>query len=104
MTPPHIRFELVRKSTILQMTEHSFSWISNKIYRDIFLEWAVDDNNDYFNHHKNLLAIEALCTKRNIKFINIDSSMLSTDSLARDLMHPGIESHQKVANHILSLI
>ena len=52
-------------------------------------EWTIDNNNDYFNHEKNLLAIQAMCIKRNIKLIHIDSFKVESSSLARDLEHPG---------------
>lgn len=97
MTPPHIRFELVTNKKIQELGV----WVSeNPFYK----EWTIDNNNDYFNHEKNLLAIQAMCIKRNIKLIHIDSFKVESSSLARDLEHPGIDSHKIVADHILSLI
>jgi hypothetical protein len=97
MTPPGVRFELVNNY-------QPFNISATSPHTSIYKFWAVDDNNDYFNKEKNLLAIESLCSKRNIKFINVNYDVIPMITYARELCHPGIDSHKIGADHILSLI
>ncbi len=104
MSPPGIRFELVTNNSINNVM------VSDCDY-DLFKEWAIDENNNYFNLQKNILAIQMLCQQRNIKFVNVKHDLLHinydiipTISLARDLAHPGVEAQIYGAEKILSLI
>ena len=72
---------------------------------DLYKAWVSNEDNILFNEEKNLLGIRMLCADRNIKFINVSSSELpSSNSLARDLAHPGVECNSIFANHLLNLI
>jgi hypothetical protein len=71
-------------------------------YKNFYKLWAVDDNNDYFNQEKNILAINMLCSSRNIKFILAQPDQLSlAGSYARDLQHHGIAAHESFANKFI---
>jgi hypothetical protein len=100
MKPPSIRIELVTNNRVYNVNP------SIKEFDDLYKIWTIDDNNSYFNSEKNLLAIELLCLKRNIPFHVVDSFDLinSSSSRARDLMHPGVESHKIMSDIILSNI
>lgn len=68
-------------------------------YKNFYKLWAVDDNNDYFNREKNMLAIDMLCSTRNIKFVMASANSLQlSGSLARDLQHHGVEAHRAFAD------
>jgi len=97
MKPPGIRFEL--------LTKHTISNVNPSMTNLLYKTWSIDENNNYFNQEKNILAIQMLCANRNIKLIVTDSSELQcTDSLARDLAHFGAESHKLVAEKLINLI
>lgn len=95
MIPPGIRYELV--------TDKSVTNILAALSTDDFTkQWSVDDNNNYFNQQKNLLGIEMLCQNRGIKFMSIHHGELHTGySLARDLMHVGIDGHLALSKKII---
>ena len=79
---------------------------NDKNYSDFYGKWISNDINNSLHYEKNLLAIEMMCKKRNIKFINTkyDALTSSHDSLARDLEHCGIENHAKFATELLEKI
>jgi hypothetical protein len=69
------------------------------------IQWLSDDTNSYMNQIKNVSALELLCNKHNIKFIvnyNIYQEEIYQGDFARDLAHPGIETHKKFADYILN--
>jgi hypothetical protein len=101
MTPPSGRFEISDGSPKLCGPSNFGHFIDPGIYK----VWAGCDDNLFFNEEKNLLGIKMLCTERNIKFINVNSSELRTnESLARDLAHPGIECNHIFAHKLLNTI
>jgi hypothetical protein len=51
---------------------------------------------------KNTLALEFICSKNKIKFIELDATNLKHSDFARDLAHPGIKSHSELASNILA--
>jgi len=63
--------------------------------------WLKTEQNMLVNAEKNKLAIEKLCDDRNIQFVHEDVDSLITEDLARDLLHPGIESHNKFSQKLL---
>jgi hypothetical protein len=92
------------------MIDHSNS---NIIFEDSIIDftkiWITQENNYYFNREKNILAIKRLCMERNIKFICEPHTELHyidkpPESLARDLMHAGITSHEYFVKKLLSKI
>jgi len=100
LKPNGIRWEIVSESNI-----HFFGiWTmdKDKIYKNYMQEYMIDENNNYFNTYKNILAIESLCKERQIKFLNFETSDLVKNDLARDLAHPGIRSNLQFANTVLS--
>jgi hypothetical protein len=98
LRPPSIRWEIVSENRI------QFLGAGVGIYADTYIQdYIIDDNNEYFNHRKNILAIESLCIQRNIKFLNFDG-LPALGDLARDLQHSGVNTHQQFANSVLSKI
>lgn len=99
MVPPSIRFENVNDNRVSNVI------ISNPQYTDFFKLWGIDDNNSYFNNEKNILAIKMLCHERNTKLIVVKYDELHcSNSLARDLAHWGVESHNIFSNKLLEQI
>lgn len=98
MIPPGIRFENVNDEQITNVL------ISNPQYADFYKHWTIDDNNSYFNREKNILGIKMLCQERNTKLIVVEFDIFNSNSLARDLVHPGIECHDIFSKKILEEI
>lgn len=99
MTPPGERFEQISTDRIVNVNVQHDQWAN--FYR----EWCPDQNHYFFNYHKNTTAIAAMCQARSIKFLIVDTMLfLPKKLLARDLLHFGIDAHQKVVEKILQLV
>jgi hypothetical protein len=98
LKPPGIRWELISKDNIYYLG----SWLEQCKTSDYMKEYIIDENNNYFNNYKNILAIEYLCIKRKIQFLSFDSTDLIKSDLARDLTHPGIKSNLEFSNTVIS--
>lgn len=98
LKPPDIRWELVSNDRI------NFLGVNTRDTSNYIKEYVIDDNNVYFNNYKNKLAIESLCTQRNIKFLSFDSLPYIHNDYARDLSHSGINTHQQFANFVIQKI
>jgi hypothetical protein len=103
LSPPGPRIELFVNDDVYNLG----SWTFNDKYMfdksSFFHMWTTGKNNIYFNTEKNILAIKQLCEQRNIKFINKDNSELyiEKNTLARDLLHTGIENHKLLIKNLL---
>lgn len=101
MSPDKSRMELV-DTRVIQYRVNSDS------LRDRFYQrWLVNEENSRLNQKKNQLAIKSLCNSLDIKFLNFsvenDFCYVEQD-LARDLSHPGVASHLRTAEKIISSI
>jgi hypothetical protein len=78
------------------------SWFAN-----YFKNYLRYDENLKLNYDKNRLAIEQICQNNRIKFIQTYDGDLrdwSKPDVGRDLAHPGVKSHQHMADIILKKI
>lgn len=100
MVPPGIRFEILADTNIVLLNAN------HPMYSDTFKIWASDDNNNYFNTEKNILAIENLCLKRNIKYMTVHANDLCRHAkdLARDLSHCGVSTHKLFSEEFLTTL
>ena len=96
MKPPPIRMEIFGR--------HGPENIGVASPSKIFQEWILDENNDFFNHQKNVLAMRTICRDRDIKFIEADIAEYHRLDYARDLSHDGVETHKVIAEDILCKI
>jgi hypothetical protein len=69
--------------------------------------WYSDDTNGNMNHLKNMLAIKQLCHERDIKFLHEEVATIYEQKIfagdhARDLVHFGETTHQRIADMFLS--
>jgi hypothetical protein len=101
MPPPGARLELLNFDSIQ-------NFVLSTSVDDLFLKkWTADQNNNWFNKKKNILATRMICEDRGIKFIETTDQLLYPASgwdLARDLLHPGISAHANVASRLLEII
>lgn len=101
MITPGIRFETVDNNNVYN------NMVKKNVNHEFYKHWAIDENNNYFNQEKNILAIKMLCSERGIKCVFTDSKTLfevANNSLARDLMHRGLDAHRLFANMLVSKI
>lgn len=98
LEPPSMRLELLTDTEITQLLA------TNQLSSSFFVTtWARDDNNDYFNRQKNLMAIQYLCAHHDAKLVHVtgqEMNVMSMD-LARDLMHHGESTHERFAEYVL---
>jgi len=99
INPPEIRTEYFNNE---EWPENLGIWYNKD--SEIFVKWSLDENNNYFQMQKNILGIKAMCYERGIKFVYGDQKLIPRIDLARDLLHPGIESNKKFAKIILKKI
>jgi len=103
--PPGGRLELVSKNFIMNL---STAWNNIKTEYEPFVKaWGeIDDNNIYLNSLKNTLAIDHICSSKNIKLLKFDFSTYSAcaeeNDYARDLTHLGVKANQNFASIVLS--
>ncbi len=101
MSPDKSRLELLGKK-ITNFRVNALS-ISNIFYQ----QWLVEEENARLNQLKNTLAIKSICSDLSIRFLpfTVEQDFCFVESdLARDLSHPGLQSHIKTAEKILSKI
>jgi hypothetical protein len=104
-TPPANRFEVV----IDDNTGKALGYMPCQIEQeDQFIKhYLVNSTNSVINHHKNELAVWALCNQLNIPCLIYDSMVAFGDSrekleYARDHMHAGPAGHRQFTDRILS--
>jgi hypothetical protein len=105
------RFEVIlddRSYTFLPNKNHTFS-PKDSNYTEMtkvhswYNLWIAHDDNPELNKRKNIAGIQTICTQLGIKFWckqHNPGDILSMPGLARDLMHPGIETNANIANYI----
>jgi len=101
LEPPGFRIELVNghKNKIVSINDRGR-------YPEFINEWNLTDDNNYLNALKNNLAIQALCDIRNIKYFHFKFNQLTDNwsDWARDLMHPGPNTHLRFAHYVIDQI
>jgi hypothetical protein len=80
--------------------------LDNSPYKnDYFIKkWALFEENQSINLVKNTLAFKHICYENNTKCIIIPRNNVLNLDLARDLMHPGRESNNKLAESMAQLV
>tara|TARA_R110000782_G_scaffold98827_2_gene184309 strand:- start:3415 stop:4134 length:720 start_codon:yes stop_codon:yes gene_type:complete len=92
------RFELFDENVVLALMagleEHACS-------DDYFIRWwFLNSENSRVNHQKNTLAFQMLCHLENVTPVILEIDTMPVVDHARDLMHPGRLSYQKLAQTI----
>ena len=110
LSPDQTRFEL---NTTAYPYVNDTHYINVKDYEwsdhtKVFMKhWYSDDTNSNMNYLKNMLAIKQLCNERDIKFLHKEVTTIYEQKIfagdhARDLMHFGATTHQRIADMFLS--
>ena len=110
-TPPENRFELLIHDRGSDSIESRFiNTMDQLVDRTKEPLWLSTDQNGLCNQEKNIMAIRHICNSLNIKFLTFNTDdIYGADGqfkvdLSRDLMHPGIITHQNFADKIVNLI
>lgn len=69
-----------------------------------FKTWLSCDDNSLLNEEKNMIAIEYICEKNNLKLVRFQDTDFERIDYSRDLVHNGIKSHSKFAEKVLNLV
>jgi hypothetical protein len=104
------RFELHTNAHVDYNEIHNISVWNFEHYKhtkEFMQHWYSDDTNSNMNYLKNMLAIKQLCDNRGIKYLheeilNIYEQKIFAKDHARDLIHFGGKTHQRVADMFLS--
>lgn len=70
----------------------------------VYSDWITNENNDFFQREKNLLAINQICKERNIKYLEVAPEDYKYIDFARDLAHMGINTHKIISEDIITRI
>jgi hypothetical protein len=95
--PPPARFEL--------LTQHG-TWdvygphMTVDRHDGFIKEYLLSDDNAEINDRKNCLAMTKLCDDAGIPIFFYEPEDIKIDGLARDLMHPGKQSHETFAHKV----
>jgi hypothetical protein len=118
LTPYAGRMEIVVDNAIIQLLPKSLKHLERNGLREkiepFYNAWLSHPANTDMNLLKCSLGVESICNRADIQLIeisldNIELTTLMTDqgwtgTLGRDLMHPGVEWHQAVADKFLDEI
>lgn len=74
------------------------------ILKSWFKVWASEDQNHQISRLKNILAIEQICSQRNIPLVYMNVEDWDPYDRARDLSHLGTKSNEVFANKIYKRI
>jgi hypothetical protein len=107
MAPPNDRIEMLinPKEFEVFMPQSMSMWFNPN---DVYLKhWMTDEENSRLNNLKNILSVEMLCHKHNIKCLTYNASDFFSKSreevgYARDWMHAGPIGHQLATEKILN--
>jgi len=95
------RFELFDEAVVMNMLPGDVA--QGPCANDYFVKyWFLVSENSRVNHEKNTLAFQMLCHLENVTPIIIAREEVPFIDCARDLMHPGRLSYQKLAQTIIS--
>ena len=100
LCPPIHRFELRRD--INDMTSFLPGIDLSSEDSLICNRWWQNEENSRFNAYKNVLAIEKLCNKLDIKCFAYATQELRTIDLARDMLHHGPKAHLAFAQKVFA--
>jgi hypothetical protein len=101
LTPSAHRHELIEKEMIHFFTPQR---INQDRFSPYLNTWLSNETNSTMSALKNTLALEYICLQNKIKFVKYDASNFRRLDYARDLAHPGVESHKELASKMLNLV
>jgi hypothetical protein len=90
------RFELIDGNNILKIKA------TDEYYNDFYKIWINNEINQELQKERNTLAIRQLC--KNLPLLELDIIDIKFIDVARDLSHPGEQTHELISKIILSKI
>jgi hypothetical protein len=112
LAPPRSRIELITINGTSLPVEVFMPMSSSCLFvkNDIFLKhWFGNEENQYINQEKNMLAIESIARSNNAKYASVQADSetgCSRDMVgyARDYMHTGPAGHDMIADKLLAML
>ena len=97
------RFEIINQYNVSTVMSPQWEEISTQ---QVFRNWWFTDANSIADKQRNELAIRYLCHALDIPIFVVDVEDFRNPQLglARDIEHPGPQSHQRVANNLVEQI
>lgn len=85
------RFEFFSENAWISVLPDQWCHSRYKLFDAYFQEYYLNDENSEINARRNLLAIQHMCSSRNVPYFALDVSLTMNmcDRSARDLSHPG---------------
>lgn len=99
------RLDLVTDHRIF--TFWNIDYNTPKMYKPFYKEWLRCPENADLNYLKNTYALYELADQYSIPIVEIDGyelHLMSKHTYGRDIMHPGLDGHEIIANFVLSKI
>lgn len=94
--PPMDRFEFFRYEEPIRIM--AIASIHPPLYETFIKEWFTTEKNSSINQRKNVLAMQQICSQRNIPFFHLYTTTdFRFDMQARDCAHAGVESNLEFA-------
>jgi len=112
LAPPRSRIEIVTMNGTEPPAEVFMPMSRSSLYNkdDVFLKhWFGNEENQYINQDKNMLAIESIARTSNAKYAGLQADYEAACSrdivgYARDYMHTGPVGHTMIADKLLAMI
>jgi hypothetical protein len=70
------------------------------LYSSFYFEWVMNEENLHLHSLRNLLAIESICNRNNIKLLTFTGQQFIRVDFARDLAHHGIQSNKEFSEFV----
>jgi hypothetical protein len=109
LTPANSRMELIEDSGIIQfipsMTTYSHANHVTAMVEGFYKSWLSHPANSELNRLKNVMGVQMMCNSIGIPMVDIPIENLYNNQMAmskaRDLLHPGREWNDRVAQVFL---
>lgn len=101
LCPPSLRYEILDTNNNWNIVNvHSVE--ADDLHAK---HYFLSDENSSLNFEKNLMAIQQICHQQNVPLVFLQSDHdLIEDNKARDLQHPGSDSHADLAQKFAALL
>ncbi len=99
LTPSHTRKEVLMGNEIVNCMAN-MTYVPDGKIKDFYTYWLMHPANAEMNHLKNVMGVQSICDSTRVPLVEINSNILAMSRMVtagRDLMHPGREWNERVA-------
>jgi len=106
MTPADVRMEMVLEKHLVNLTPYMLNYIEKhyaEMLQGFYNGWLSHSANGELNRLKNVMGVRTICNSIGVPLVEMpaEENLHGIEPLARDLMHPGREWHDRVAQVFL---